>query len=286
MRNTILISILGFTLASYAEVLSEIDHIDSRLEYAGTTDLKLGDRLRIGNFSLGGFMEVRNEERFHEEYLPNHNWRGVVRFAHEQVFVKGGWGSLTIPLAFQHESAHASMGIEGPTRSAFEMIYDGNYRNVNRNGFSTGAVYQFQGPVYLILQGFYTRYLFSRNAPEAADTHLTEGNAMQFGAELRLPMGSRKLAACASAYYRQEFESDETKISTIYYDSDTGPVALKVNYSPLQRTRTISALLGLRYSWNVRPVMLYSTWTFGNQGGFVDSRAETYRVAMGIQLGS
>lgn len=286
MNRSLMLFLAGMASIGYGAVLADIDYVDTRVEWDGTPSLRLGDRLSYRNFSLGGFVEVGNEKRFHQEYLPNHNWRGVMRFAHEQVFVQGNWGSITLPLAFQHESAHGSMGVQEPTQSAFESIYDGRYRNVNRNGFSAGALYQFKGPVFLTFQGNYIRYLRSRNTPEAADTHLTDGHAMSYGAELRLPLGSRKITACASTYFRQEFESSEHRVSTVYFDSPDGVVSRDLNYAPLQMTRTIAALLGLRVVTSSRPVLVYAGWTFGNQGGFVDSREETHRIAMGIAFGN
>lgn len=271
--------------SSFAGALADIDHVDTRVEWSGTPTLRLGDQFTIGNFVLGAFMEVRNDDRFHQEYLPNHNWRGVVRIAHEQVFARGSWGQAMVPLSFQHESAHASMGIEEPTQSAFESIYDGKYRNVNRNGFAGGVRYQLQRFFAMTIEGLYVRYLRSRNAPEAADTHLSDGHAMTWGADVQVPFGRAPVALCISSYFRQEFEGSEKRISSVYYDGESGPIAQKVRYAPLQATRTVAALLGIRYLKSSHPVLLYASWAFGNQGGFMDSREEIHRVAWGIQLG-
>ena len=114
-------------------VRADPDFISTGMEYCGVPAVKIGDNVRFGSFSLGGMVEIRNEERFNQGVFPNHNWRGFFFGSYDYQVFAGGGSSGVVTAGFEHESAHPTSGLNEPVSDPYQMIYDGTYRNINLN---------------------------------------------------------------------------------------------------------------------------------------------------------
>jgi len=283
MKNIFLL-IAGLSTACAAGILADIDHMDSRVEWHGVSMLKVGDQVNLGDVHVGGFIEVRNDARFNQAALPNHNWRGYanVGFTHNiPVFAHGFIG---LPAEFHHESAHGTMGIQGATTEAMEMIYDGQYRNINRNAFASGLDLGWNNVVAFTLQLRGFEYVRSRNTPESPSLALAYSQGLSVGGEFRYPV--QKVTLIASGFFRHEFQGDRSAEVPIYYDSTGTAVTKMAIYPAMQSTNTFSGLVGVGFPLpnTNRIAMFYAQVINGNPGGFIDSREQVLQFGGGLSL--
>jgi hypothetical protein len=282
--RSLLFALAALTFTANAAVLADVDHMDSRVEWHGVPELKVGDHIPFGDFQLGGFIDVRNDARFNQAALPNHNWRGyaLAGFTHN-LTLNTHW-TLGLPAEFHHESAHASMGIQGATTHAMEMIYDGQYRNVNRNAFATGVNLNWSSTFTANLQIRALEYVRSRNAPEAANTNLAYAQGISAGGELRIPF--HKISFELSGFFRHEFQGDRMAYAHIDYDSAGTVISHLQAYPVFHSTNTFSALAGIGIPvGNLgRTATLYTQMIQGNPGGFIDSREQLFQWGGGLML--
>jgi len=283
----ILLGLLLFSTMIWADNLALVDHVDSRLEWAGVPAVKVGDRVDGFGWQLGGFVEVRNDARFHQGYLPNHQWRGYAQLGYIQTIHCADSLTLLLPAGFHHESAHASMGIQESTNQAYELLYDGRYRNVNRNVFTAGLAMHYQHHWDLQMRGDYLGYVRSRNTPEGANTALTNAQGVSAGLDVSFPLswvGKAQWRWMIGGFFRQEFASNQMTATLVHFDEPSGAQELAVNYPVFRATRTFQGSTGLSLPLGKRKVILYAEYGFGNLGGFQDSRQEITRVAGGVML--
>ena len=141
LPHSIIFALLG-CFAAHAErfALADPDLAATGVSLGRELSIRIGDHLETRWLQAGGLFEARNESRFNQGLLPNHNWRGFLyvhavadlnTFAHLPFVLYAG---------FEHESAHPTMGIERPTAVSYEMIYDGTYRRFMLNSIPCGIV--------------------------------------------------------------------------------------------------------------------------------------------------
>jgi hypothetical protein len=270
---------------SFASIRADIDAIDSRVQWSGVPSLKLGEQWSVQDFRCGGMIEVRNDPRFNQGILPNHNWRGYALVGFEEPIWQMNSVHLKLPLEFHHESAHATMGIQETTVSAFEKIYDGQYRNVNRNVFGTGLNTQLGEKSHLNIEVRYLRYWKSRNTPEATNSLLSNGHGFSLGGTWSRPVFRKSLSdgrLSLSSFIRKEFEGEQ-RYSTQLYSGDTVETTY---YAVLQRTYTISAMLSLDapLKQSKQRIGVFIQALRGNAGGFQDSRENVQTIACGLTI--
>ena len=293
MRILYLLLFVVFIQYSYSlNVLADNDHVSHQVQYAKGINVKLGNEIRTEHFKLGGFFEVRNEKRFDEGYLPNHNWRGFLDFS---LLFNGQKSGLIndflsdnhyLSIGYEHESAHASMGIEESTDDALERIYDGEYRSINLNSLSIKNFYVLSGKkMAFLLKGEYQVYFYSKNTPERSDKKLTQGHGVSAGVDWFYKMFSG-YELVVSLHNKYMFNGIGKEGTSIYVDTDTGVGRIAENYPVIRGMNTFEVLSGFRgwSSYLDRHYMLYAKYTRGNKGGFVDSRQKDDLVGFGLML--
>lgn len=254
-------------------------------EYSGTPAAKIGDTIQVKGVSLGGFLQSRNEERFNQGALPNHNWRGFAFLHYTCSFP--AWGSYTpaLTIGIEHESAHPSGGFYEENNEAYEMIYDGLYRNINMNSIRVSSIlcYVFGGKVCLRLD--YHLYLFSKNTPELHDTALSHGHGLSGGFDGIFPLW-QDYSLFISAFFRYIFTSDEHRSNWIYHDQNDTVVQVYEEYPVINSVRTISLKAGLlvHHIAHDRTLSLFTRLLYGNPYGFIDSRENRLVIAAGVEL--
>jgi len=265
-------------------VLSDPDHISTGIEFRGVPDLRLGDTFGSERFFFGGMVEIRNESRFNQGILPNHNWRGFLSINYDFSLADSGQMLILTP-GFEHESAHPTMGLNDGNDRAYDKIYDGTYRNINLNSFtlklssSTGSGYS------LILNGGTQFYFKSRNTPELPVNDLTWTGGFSGGFELRYPVW-RNANFFISGFDRYIFRSRKKAEGNIYYDTPSAVQTRFEDYPVINNTNTISAKTGFVFSGLVpeRIVSVYFGILYGNSYGFVDSREKRTVFSLGIEI--
>ncbi len=115
------------SIIAYKAPLADPDIISSGYCYNGVPNFKVSTAFNIKYFQFGGFIEVRNEKRFNQALLPNHNWRGFAFLNGIFPIVKKG----SLITGIEHESAHPTMGFHENNYYAYEKIYDNKYRKIN-----------------------------------------------------------------------------------------------------------------------------------------------------------
>ncbi len=254
------------------------------IEYSGTPAAKIGDLFRWGNISIGGFLQSRNEERFHQGALPNHNWRGFAFLNY--TYSLPAWGSFSpaLIMGVEHESAHPSGGFYENNDEAYEMIYDGLYRNINMNSIRLSPMLSlFNGIAHLRLD--YQLYLFSKNTPELHDTALAHGNGLSGGFDGIFPL-SQDYAFFISAFFRYIFTSSARRSDWIYHNHNGTVVQIYEEYPVINSVHTISLKAGIivPHIAQRRTLSLFARLLHGNPYGFIDSRENRFVIAVGVEL--
>ncbi len=265
-------------------IVSDPDHISTGIKFSGVPAATVGDSFNWAPFSLGAMAEIRNEEKFNQGALPNHNWRGFLFFYYEKFLIKKK-SMIKFTSGFEHESAHPTMGLNDWGNDAYDGIYDGTYRNINMNSIllrlsrTSGSGYS------LTLTGDMQFYFYSRNTPELPERDLAWSEGFSGGFEFRYPAG-RNTDFFISGFDRYIFRSKEKAEGSIYYDSGSGLETRDENYPVINSVNTISAKAGFIFS-NIIPdkkISICCGFIYGNIYGFVDSREKRKVYTIGIEL--
>jgi hypothetical protein len=260
------------------------DHIATGFEYRGVSDLRVGDSFSINSLSIGGMIDIRNESRFNQKILPNHNWRGFACIYYDLIsFIKGDIASITTGL--EHESAHPTMGLNEGNDSAYDKIYDGTYRNINLNSFLLRFSYRTGSGYTVEFTGELQFYFMSRNTPENPVNDLTWSEGISGGAEFRYPASS-DFSLYFSVFDRYIFRGKEKVTAEIYYDTASGAEKRTCRYPLMNSMNTVSARAGIIFSnmFNERKLNVYCGVLYGNIYGFVDSREKRTVYSAGIEI--
>jgi hypothetical protein len=255
------------------------------MEYSHVMWAKIGDALAINGFALGGFLEARNEKRFHQGALPNHNWRGFAFLNYAHSFSVTEEASPGIIVGFEHESAHPSGGFYEENDEAYEMIYDGLYRNINLNALRVSPFLRIAPRFTFLFRADYYLFLFSKNTPELHDTALTHGHGISGGIDFIYPY-TNAFAFFISVFSRHIFESERHRSDWIYRDQHGTVVQSWEEYPMLNSVTTYSLKAGIlvREIAQGRKLAVFARILYGNPYGFIDSREHRLMFAVGVEL--
>ena len=254
------------------------------LEYSGVPSAKVGDSFHLNSFSIGGFLESRNETRFHQGVLPNHNWRGFAFLNYEYKLKKINKNNFTVFGGIEHESAHPTMGFNENNNEAYEMIYDDKYRNINLNSISLGISYLYENRLFNLKSIInYQQYLFSKNTPELHNTDLSNSFGMSVGFDMVFDYCQSK-KVYISMFNRFIAEGDEQRVDSIYYDENGSIITKLKSYPILNKVNTIVFKTGIIFQRKKFNISLYLKLLYGNIFGFVDSREKRKVVSLGIEF--
>jgi len=279
------ISVLYGTFLTAADtVLSDPDHISTGFEYRGTADIRIGDTFGSDSLTFGGMAEIRNESRFNQGILPNHNWRGFV-FICSDYSLSDKKDLLELTYGFEHESAHPTMGLNDGNIRAYDKIYDSTYRNINLNSLMLRLSSTSGSGYALTLTGDIQFYFKSRNTPELPVNNLTWSEGISGGFEFKYPLDDKR-CFFISGFDRYIFQSREKTSGNIYYNTTSGVTSRYEEYPVINNTNTVSAKTGFIFSSIIpgRKVSIYCGIIYGGIYGFVDSREKRTVYSCGIEI--
>lgn len=278
-------TIFSISTEGFSRVGADPDFISTGISWSGSGQAKLGDYFTWGPVSIGGMVVIRNEKRFNQGLLPNHNWRGFVCIDYTfdpQFFSKRG---MSLGIGIEHESAHPTMGIREEPRDAFHMIYDGTYRRYMLNSVSlTLRKIREVSSLTIGVEADYQFYFFSKNTPELPTMTTGCTNGVSVGGEINGTIG--KLTLFASLFDRYIFEGNRRDYGRIYHNSSSGILSDTVSTPVLNSMNSIVVKVGcaLPALNESRLVRIYGSFLYGNVFGFIDSR-ETRRVLrIGLEI--
>lgn len=269
-------------LSAAETVLSDPDHVSTGFEYRGAADVRLGDSFRKDIFSFGGMIDIRNESRFNQKFLPNHNWRGFGFVYMEQPLLNE---LLSLTAGVEHESAHPTMGFNDGNDTAYDKVYDSTYRAMNLNSLLL-RLNSISGTGYtLIIFGDAQFYFKSKNTPELPENDLTWSEGISCGLEFRYPV-CENTELFFSGFNRYVFESREKVKGNIYHDSDSGVETRYEDYPLINAVNTFSLKTGIILKSFIpdRKLAVYCGFLYGNIFGFVDSREKRTVYSLGIEI--
>ncbi len=269
------------------QILADPDLVGFNYEYYGAPSIKAGDFLNFSFFSFGGFFEARNEKRFTQAPLPNHNWRGFFFLSGKFPVLNTDIQKLNIFSGFEHESAHPSQGFWENNDSAYEMIYDNQYRNIHLNSLFIRTAHHFQITSSVELKYIldYQFYAFAKNTPELHNSDLGFSNGFSIGVELQWQM-PYSLIWYFSLFDRIILEGWQKREDLIYINSVAGPVTQSMKYPIINSVNTFSCKTGIIYNLKSinRLTGIYIKVLYGNIFGLVDSRENRFIISGGIEL--
>ena len=275
---------ISSSLFANAFVLADPDKPSFSLEYSGVPSAKVGNSFIWRDIFFGGFLESRNESRFNQGVLPNHNWRGYGFLFYEYKFEDFSLGGFSLINGIEHESAHPTMGFNEFNEKAYELIYDDKYRNINLNSISSSIHYEYKNS-YLTVKSIanFQYYLFSKNTPELHNTDLGNSFSFSFGVDLIFPLfESRRIFI--SLFDRYMFKGDDYRIDSIYYDENGVVIDKNESYPIINSTNTFVVKTGVTFSYDLYSLSLYGKFLYGNIFGFVDSREKRINYYVGVEL--
>jgi hypothetical protein len=283
----VLILAINSLVLPETETKADPNYISSGLSCTneGIPSIKVGDILYFKRFIIGGMIEARNEKRFNQQLLPNHNWRGVgkIDVSLKKFNIKSSLLSTSVSLC--HESAHPTMGVKEPTTKAYELIYDDVYRRMilnsigisghfsntgNKNTFSSRADYNF--------------YFLSKNTPELPGSKLDFSSGFSAGAENKYRFANN-LNFNVSIFDRLIFKSNAADRGYVYKGNGESLVDTLTLYPVISEINTIVLKSGLSISFNGsrREAGVYIKLLYGNPYGFIDSRDKRFVSSIGIE---
>ncbi len=276
----------AFSDEALEQISADPDVIGSGIEFCRTLQVKAGDRFTIGRFDIGGFIEARNEQRFHQGLLPNHNWRGVLGGFYSYPLVRQMQLALYLFTGFEHESAHATMGIVEPTGDPHGMIYDHQYRKSILNALPLGAELVMYDQLHrLVLRGSGNLYFHSKNTPELSGPETGNGGGLTVGGVYRYLFGGR-VSCFASLHDRLIFRGAARASDGIWVFEDTTLVITKHAYPVINQVNTVSVQGGISLPLfqSRRLLDVYFRYLYGHVYGYVDSREIRSIVAVGVAI--
>lgn len=280
----LLIILSCFNINASGTVLSDPDHISTGIEYRGVTNARVGDSFHYECFSLGAMAEIRNESRFNQKILPNHNWRGFA-FLYLEDFIGFNENTFFFTAGFEHESAHPTMGLNDGNDSAYDKIYDGTYRNINLNSFMLRLCGIHDKKNFITFNIDAQIYFQSRNTPELPVNELSRSEGISGGMEYKRNLADN-MEFFISFYDRYIFRSRKKIRADIYYNTDSGAETCYTDYPVINNMNTVSAKTGLVFSNLIRDrkLSVYCAVLYGNIYGFVDSRDKRRVYSAGIEI--
>lgn len=261
------------------------DRIATGFEFRGSPAIRVGDRLQAGFFEAGGMVEVRNEERFNQEALPNHNWRGFAFACFNGDLYGGDYLKASMAAGYEHESAHPTGGLGWDGGSAHEAIYDGAYRNINLNSLMVRLACEAGRRFALRLSADYQYYFLGRNTPELPGDRLGSSHGLSGGLELLLPVADG-VKVFVSAFGRRIFQGPADETGEVYVESGGEVRKSTVSYPLINGVSTVSARCGVSAEGLVPrgTVSVYCGILHGNIFGFVDSRERRTVYSIGVEI--
>ena len=230
-------------------------------------------------------MEVRNEKRFNQDVLPNHNWRGVGTIAFTFYKKQIDSSHIFLDANANHESAHPTMGITEPTTKAFELIYDNTYRRMILNSAGLSALFSTTcNSNTLIAKANYNFYFLSKNTPELPGSKLGISNGFSLGAEDRFKTGENT-SLFFSMFDRIIFKGIATDNGFVYNGNDASLTNSILNYPVITQINTLVLKTGVStFFTNLhREIDIYGKLLYGNPYGFIDSRDTRLSISFGIE---
>ncbi len=286
MKKNIFIILFFLYFRLYAEnaVKADPDFTFTGYEYAGVSIMKIGDCLDLRLLQTGGFIEVRDEKRFNRRFTPTHNWRGYF-FLYSRIFTRDIEQKMVFfNIGYEHESAHATMGIQENTTDAYEKIYDGQYRKIDLN--SLLIRYNriiFFGRNFLSTKFDYQFYFISKNTPELTGKALSVGNGLSLGLEFTRDI-TDLISAYISVFDRYIFKGKKKASGDIYCGSGDDFKTIEKSYPIINEINSVSAKTGISLDLSKinRKIDVYFSILYGNIFGFVDSRDKRLRFSGGL----
>ena len=197
--------------------------------YGPLVQAKIGNRLVLGPWSAGAFVELRNEKGFNHRVFPNHLWRGFLAADYSGITKPLSWGTGLL-----HESAHATMGIEKEKTKLADYLFDGQYRGYQRNAVHLDlhanipafqAEWQMVGRLYYLME--------SKNTPEVSGLAKDKGWAYDNGIEASIhPSASTTIRM--SLLYARTFEGNGRISATRYEQVGEQFISTPGNYAILR----------------------------------------------------
>jgi hypothetical protein len=246
----------------------------------------VGDRLGVERFWMAGFIEARNQKEFSQEVLPNHQWRGFLRAESDWTLLRSQGYRIRIPVAYFHESGHATAGMFVDGESPTHEIWDGVYRNVHLNALESGILFESQGPLQWFVDARSQFYFYSRNTPEARNLQSSLGGGASLAMEGRWNM-DEKNGLFVSGFARVLGEGADRVKTAVNFWGITGIEKRTVDYPIIARVWSVSVATGyVRYIQTARrEIALFGQYFEGYPGGYADSRQHERRFAVGLGLG-
>lgn len=285
---TLMTLILSPPVFSETFINANPDYSSSGIAYttSGIPSIKIGDIISFRRFLVAGLFEARNEERFNQFFLPNHNWRGVGRIEAEAFKRDIQSKKLSIAAYISHESAHPTMGIREPTTKAYELIYDDVYRRMMLNSISLSGSFNDSGvKTRFSVRCDYNFYFLSKNTPELAGSRLGIGNGFSSGVEYSYFLRPN-ICCYISIFDRFIFKARSTEAGNLYQGNGDSLMVVKIAYPIINQTNTIVLKTGVCFRGNTlnRTVGLYFSVLYGGIYGFVDSRDNRFKTSFGVEV--
>ncbi len=256
----------------------------SGMEFSDGMSVQLGDRYSFSLITIDAIIEARNEPRFTNAPLPNHNWRGFLSIATSLIpLFTNELQWFTISVGFEHSSAHATMGIEEPTYNPHEMIYDGKYRNANMNSCFLKNKYTLYDST-LTFEAQYHFYFYSRNTPELPNYDWTHSHGISAGIQFSHLL-FYDYSGVISLYDQFIFNSTQTSNDYLFEESN-GILSLNKRTHPIiHQTNSLSLLIGIETRiFDHYTILTYLKYLYGTEGGYVDSRQVTNALSLGFLI--
>jgi hypothetical protein len=273
-------------VVSLSQITADPDLIGCGVEFLPAIKVKAGDLVPIGIAAIGGFIESRNEPRFNQGLLPNHNWRGFISGAGFYPLFGKVHAKLSLTAGIEHESSHATMGIAEATKQPFELIYDNTYRKSALNSLQSGARFEtFDANDYLLCKGTMAFYLLSKNTPELSGLKTGSAIGFSFGSVYRHLFG-KKSGFFLSVHERHIFKGQVTSHGNVYYLDNGSLIEKQVDYSVMNKIGTLSFCTGFSFPFfQARHLCeIYLRFLYGHNYGFVDSRETRSLLSVGMAL--
>ncbi|PKL39224.1 MAG: hypothetical protein CVV44_10200 [Spirochaetae bacterium HGW-Spirochaetae-1] len=266
-------------------VLADPDNPSSGIEFYGVPSAKIGEHISFWNLYLGAFLESRNEKRFSQGILPNHNWRGFASLYYGHAVLDDDVQKLSFYGGFEHESAHPTMGFYEHNDSAYEMIYDNLYRNINLNSMLLRGRFVWKKIIEMAIIFDYQFYFCSKNTPELHNTDLSQSHGLSAGFDIAYSV-SGSWRVFLSVFDRCIFRGYAERDDDIYFNDGGSVVTRTVSYPVINNVNTVVVKAGMLYEWKAvgRSVGLYGKMLYGNIFGFVDSRERRLQFYCGLEL--
>jgi hypothetical protein len=279
-----------FTVFSFSQTenLADPNYPGIGFSYSDALSLKIGETFQKHFFLIGGLIEVRNEPRFNEDLLPNHNWRGFgfagfqYPVTHKEPF------SLILQSRYEHESAHATMGIAEPTKKAYEQIYDKNYRNIDLNGIHfISSLLTIKNKSLLQLRMGYQFYFLSKNTPELPNLQKTFSNGFSLQSEFQYKF-DQFLNVFISIHDRFIMDGKDQSTGDIYFNNNHSLEKINSMYPIINQINTLSISFGITHPLknSRKAISIYVQYLHGNIYGYVDSRENRSLFSVGVLFGT